>query len=500
MSALGSRRAVGGWRPVAILLTSTAFASLAFGCEGAPEASVDDPADEASEGDLDSAEARRRTLPWWLRRRDGGAATPTRPGKDAGVGTTDPGPVDPGPGHTPGGHGGSDSLWCNAKAVFDQTCSACHGSTTAAGAPMPLATYEDFQKEAPLTPGKKVWEVSHARVHDSARPMPPGRPLKPEQLAAIDAWVKDGAKPGSDATCAGNEPAEPKPEVQWPPPGSECYRLTVDNDGKGKKQVVAANDEPHPQVILDAPWGDQDVQAVGFRPITDNPKVLHHWILYQAKGFAFITGWAPGQDDSKMKAYPPDVGVFLPKGKQSLRLDMHYNNKAPGAKQEQDASGVEVCVTKPRKFAATTFMQFVGFKLPMISKTQKEADVIGTCKVKVTQPVYLLSQSPHAHEFTKHAKFEVQRDGKTITLHDAPFDFNEQHATPFDPPFELKNGDVVKTTCHLVNNPNNPQDVTFGENTGNEMCFNFAQYYPMGALSCEGSLGGLLGGLGGGAR
>jgi hypothetical protein len=31
--------------------------------------------------------------------------------------------------------------------------------------------------------------------------------------------------------------------------------------------------------------------------------------------------------------------------------------------------------------------------------------------------------------------------------------------------------------------------VTFGENTGNEMCFNFAVYYPMNALTCGGLAG-----------
>ena len=37
-------------------------------------------------------------------------------------------------------------------------------------------------------------------------------------------------------------------------------------------------------------------------------------------------------------------------------------------------------------------------------------------------------------------------------------------------------------------------DITFGENTGNEMCFNFATYYPMGAMNC-GGLGGTRGGF-----
>jgi hypothetical protein len=39
------------------------------------------------------------------------------------------------------------------------------------------------------------------------------------------------------------------------------------------------------------------------------------------------------------------------------------------------------------------------------------------------------------------------------------------------------------------------RDVNFGQNTSDEMCFNFAAYYPRGALSC-GGLGGLIGGGG----
>ncbi|MEY4509033.1 MAG: hypothetical protein RLZZ450_1155 [Pseudomonadota bacterium] len=68
-------------------------------------------------------------------------------------------------------------------------------------------------------------------------------------------------------------------------------------------------------------------------------------------------------------------------------------------------------------------------------------------------------------------------------LHDGPFAFDGQVATQLPEPFELKNGDVVTTTCHYKNDTN--KVVGFGENTGNEMCFNFVVYYPMGSLSCS---------------
>jgi len=48
----------------------------------------------------------------------------------------------------------------------------------------------------------------------------------------------------------------------------------------------------------------------------------------------------------------------------------------------------------------------------------------------------------------------------------------------------LNPGDTVITTCIYDNTTD--RAVTFGENTQNEMCFNFATYYPMNGLSCSG--------------
>jgi hypothetical protein len=381
---------------------------------------------------------------------------------------------------------GSDkSLWCDALAVFADKCQSCHGATLAAGAPMSLVTYADATAAAKVTKGKKVSEVVATRVHDVKNPMPPGMPLDAASLAAIDAWIADGAKPGDDATCAGQIEEKPTAATQpWPPEGCDAtYKILA---GNGQDVSVPAGQEIHPQFTMDAPWGNDKVQALAFRPVTDNKAVLHHWILNG--GGAFINGWAPGQDDSKKGPPLPDVGVFLPAGKGSLRLDMHYNN-LQGTKAELDQSGLEVCVTHQlRKYTATTFSGFSA--LPNIP-AGKEVDIVGTCNVAVTQPVFLISESPHAHKLATHMKLVVKRAGVETVLHDGPFAFDGQVATPLAEPFELKAGDQVVTTCHYKNDTN--KTVGFGENTGNEMCFNFATYYPMGALSCSGG-GGLAGG------
>jgi hypothetical protein len=86
-------------------------------------------------------------------------------------------------------------------------------------------------------------------------------------------------------------------------------------------------------------------------------------------------------------------------------------------------------------------------------------------------------------------KFTVKKaSGMTIVMHDMPFNFEEQTTYPLMPPLEIVAGDEITTTCTFSNDTN--QTITFGENTGNEMCFNFALYEPMGGLSCGAGGGG----------
>jgi len=107
----------------------------------------------------------------------------------------------------------------------------------------------------------------------------------------------------------------------------------------------------------------------------------------------------------------------------------------------------------------------------------------GKCTVIASQPVHVLTSSPHAHKLANAMDFRATVGGKEIVLHQAPFDFNEQKMYPApNGDVVLNTGDSVTTTC-VFSNPTN-QNVGFGENTGNEMCFNFAVYYPMGAITC----------------
>jgi hypothetical protein len=346
-------------------------------------------------------------------------------------------------------------------------------------------------------------------MHATQNKMPPQGTVSAAELKAVDDWIAGGALGSDQAACAAPAPGSTGGtggtgggtggDDSWPTDCDKTYKITAHDTADASKPFrMGANLESHPGFTFDAPWGSEQVQALAFRPITDNKKILHHWILYQNSGTrAFITGWAPGQDASERKMRP-DVGMYVPSGAKSLYLDMHYYNLGSGSKEELDASGVEVCVVGKAKFrpnTATVFMGFAGIGFPMVPAMATNYNLSANCAVSTTMPVHLLTASPHAHKLANHMKFTAKVGGKDIVMHDAPFDFNEQTSHPLTEEVVLNTGDTVTTVC-THSNPTN-KAINFSENTDGEMCFNFAVYYPMGALSCGGGGGG-LGGLFGG--
>lgn len=378
--------------------------------------------------------------------------------------------------------GGAD-LWCQARTVFRDACQTCHGSELVGGAPMSLVTYEDTQAPSVFDATKTVYEAVAARVHDAARPMPPVShdPLSSDQLAALDAWIEAGAPNGACGTTDEENAAGNEQEFAWPEECEEFYEIRARDSG-GQPHIVKANEEKTIDFEIPVPWAGQGsgpVQALAIKPIANNKRVVHHWILFH-DGFNFITSWSPGKQP---ETFADDVGVYMPT-EGTFRLNMHYYNVG-NPNDEPDESGVEVCLTrKPRPKTATTKM-FGPFLFSINGRGRTTIDQ--TCTYQGTQPVHLITSSPHMHSYGVHAKFEILRtDGSVQVLDDTPFNWEDQKISKVDA--VLNQGDEVRTTCVYENNTGLP--VFFGQSSTDEMCFNFARYYPMGAfdagmLSCR---------------
>jgi hypothetical protein len=331
--------------------------------------------------------------------------------------------------------------------------------------------------------------------------------------AAADSGVATGTAGGGSTQGPGSPGGGAQADAgaaaaySWPSDCETHYTfLAHQNNGANDtaKRQVAAGAQYYGSYYFRAPWGAQEVQGLKFRSIIDNTKIVHHWILYGVnsgatqpdgsvqggagqgigtmQGEFYIAGWAPGALDI---ALPDGVGLHMPTGNSAMfRLEVHYFNTAPGSTAQEDASGVEFCVTSHKRpnEAAIHWMGTTNVNVPTGKST-----VTSTCVPQITNgPVHLFSLSSHMHRTGVHSTAVVKRadGGPSVTLIDDPFSFMEQagYKEPRDgsaPDVLINAGDTIDVSCSY-DNPDAAK--RFGSNTEDEMCFFYAMAWPRGQL------------------
>ena len=398
-------------------------------------------------------------------------------------------------------------LPCEVGKIVANKCGGCHGSMPIGGAPMPLTSDVEFKKTIKSTttqPGQMlpVAKLVNMRIHDSAKPMPPGGGLTAAELGTLTTWLDSGSPGGvaADASCA----VPPRMEPTKPPPvagGVTCYDLRahgqpMPND-MSKYPVILG--EHYVSFYYTAPW-KENVELVSWRTLYDNRALLHHWLLYTTFGnemdgtfFAsigthvgdaaqLVAGWAVGGNDVDM---PKGVGLRLPPPGSGLMLEWHYFNST-GTVQE-DATVVQVCTVPAGTMEHSAGMTWLGTEdlggvvgMP----PGRRSDFGGTCfpsreGMNATDPIHIFQLWPHMHTYGRNMKTVVNRvNGTREEVFNKPFDFNQQ--ITYDANIDLMPGDTITSTCTFDNT--SPASVAFGPSTTQEMCYQFAFSYPAGAL------------------
>lgn len=426
---------------------------------------------------------------------------PMTPGVDMG-----PGPVGPTP--------GVGDTFCQVKDMVRNNCHNCHGAEKAFGAPMSLVTHADLIANSPVD-GRPNYMVMLDRVQDMARPMPPtpNPMLNAEQVGVLQAWV-DAGTPDS-TTCGAT--TDPGP-VTNDPSCIDCGSYTCD-PSKGKPVQILAHGQPTAgdtspydasSIGLDgspdlyqcfyfkAPWADGE-QGLGYKPVIDNKRVLHHWLLYasdqapqgladggmtgrcQAQGDpnrVLLAGWAPGTPGINL---PDGVGQQLPSGSRAyVTLEIHYYNTEPG-QPAMDRSGVEICVANEPQANVATQHWLGTEKISVPAGGMKVAGDTCTPRLTAGQTSTIISVTPHMHKIGAHSKLEVIRQGGQVeTILDKAFQFDNQTTYMLDTPFVINAGDQLRATCTYMNTTSGT--VGYGEGSDEEMCYLFTTAYPAGSL------------------
>lgn len=456
-------------------------------------------------------------------------------------------------GGSTGGQPAGSSQWCDVAAILQSNCQNCHNENLSYGAPMPLVTHDDLLAPAP-NDGRPVYQVMLERVTATANPMPPppSSGLSDADIATLQSWVNAGTPDGSCGTTTngggntnGGTTSGSSTGVtnggtstssgttntnggttnsggtngatnsDYPPGCIDCGDYSCGDEGypvafRAHNNPTPGDTEPYDAswigsdgnlnsyecFYFEAPWGAA-TQLIGHRPIIDNTRVLHHWLLYASTTApldltdgghkshcqfqpdpdrVLLAGWAPGAPGGNM---PVNVGQQLPDGQRVIiTLEIHYFNTDPGA-TALDRSGVEVCLTDtPRPEEAT--MHWLGTENINIPP-QSQATAGDTCTPNTGQTSTILAVWPHEHLTGVHTKLELFRsDGTSEIVHDGPFSFDNQTVYWLDNPITVNPGDHLQATCTYQNNT--AQSIFFGEGSQEEMCYLFTMAYPAGSL------------------
>jgi hypothetical protein len=186
-----------------------------------------------------------------------------------------------------------------------------------------------------------------------------------------------------------------------------------------------------------------------------------------------LAAWAPGTQALEL---PAEAGFPVTAGTTHWIVQVHYNN-ALGLVDAEDASGFDLCTTDVLRPYDAGVVAFGGTQIDIPPLSSRTLDCRYTLPTGFEGATFF-DAMPHMHKLgTALSSVILPASGAaTQTLVAQPsFEFSEQYLYPSH--LGVHASDVVETKCTWNNSTTS--EVLFGEGTGDEMCFDFAAYYPL---------------------
>ncbi|HEY5760284.1 MAG TPA: redoxin domain-containing protein [Steroidobacter sp.] len=293
------------------------------------------------------------------------------------------------------------------------------------------------------------------------------RGLSPAQAKTLVHWIEAGSPRGSGADPLLSQKKDwPKWELGEPDLVVELPPFTT----------PATGTIPYQNIKLDNPL-DHDVwvKAVDFLP--GQRAVLHHIIATaggETRGSISLNNYVPGAQPLQV---PKDNGILLP-AKSKLHFQVHYT---PNGQALTDVTRMGLYFMKdPPKYNFRSLV-FINFKLKIPAGDKYHVE---TAERKFDQDAVIFSLHPHAHFRGKSSSFVAHYpDGREETLINVPaYDFNWQSTYDLAKPLTVPAGTRIVYTQVFDNsvqnkaNPDPTREVTWGEQTWEEMVFGVIRY------------------------
>jgi hypothetical protein len=365
----------------------------------------------------------------------------------------------------------NERMWDTlVEGMVQDHCQKCHGEAPDFGAPYSLTDYDDLIAG---TVGSRKVDRMVARMANKTMP-PVGTAVPHADLDTMVGWASCGeAHPDHSIGLLVDRPVF-EADAQAPE-GMESFDLTAD-----EFEITPETLNLYQCFTFDIPVGEERFLR-RIEPLVDDSRVLHHIVLFHDTSKStplgarrcfnipadnlFLYTWAPGTgpiafDDGGLRMKPGD----------RYTIQIHYNNGA-GAEDVRDSSGVRIYHDEP---TGTEYGMFAPGPLTFQIPDGQETTIEGACEVD--QPVTLVAGMPHMHEVGSEFHQIIQRaDGTEETLISLTgWSFELQYF--YELPVQLNPGDRLLTRCVFDNQTG--QTVRSGENTEDEMCFNFIYTTP----------------------
>ena len=203
-------------------------------------------------------------------------------------------------------------------------------------------------------------------------------------------------------------------------------------------------------------------RADGSYPCFGGPRVTSSGI---------IAGWAPGQ---VQVAGDPDLTLPIKKGS-DLVVQIHYH---PSGKPETDTSSIGLTFGGPPTLGKTSILMVDS----NIDIPPGDANYLVKTSVTLARDLELASVFPHAHLLCRDMRLDAKLPSGEVQhlIWIKNWDFNWQGGYKLEKPLELPKGtriDLAYTFDNSAANPRNPsnppKEVSFGEQTTDEMAVAF---------------------------
>jgi hypothetical protein len=346
-------------------------------------------------------------------------------------------------------------------------CVECH--RTGGIGPWQMTSYDMIKGFAPMIREVvRTQRMPPADIDEHYNVFVNNRGLSLDQARTLVHWIEAGAPRGSGA-----DPllSQKKDWPEWPLGKPD---LVVELP---EFKVPATGTIPYQMLTVANPL-DRDVWVRGVDWLPGQRTVVHHIIASaggaERRGAISLNNYVPGVEPLDL---PPEAGILLP-AKSTFHFQVHYTSNGKEL-VDRTKLGLYVRPDQPQYMFRSLVFANNKLRIPPNTKLHEE-----TAEQTVKADAIIYTLHPHAHYRGKASRFVAYYpDGKTETLLNVPaYDFNWQGTYELEKPKLVPAGTRIVYTQWYDNssqnkaNPDPNREVTWGEQTWDEMIFGVIRY------------------------